>query len=124
MKSPARRRALHYGLAAGGAALIGALATRAAAQAPREIEMTARRFNYVPNEIALKVNEKVVLLIRSIDFVHGFNVPDLGLRVDLVPGKITRVELQPRKIGVLDFVCDNFCGDQHEEMHGRFMVSA
>ncbi|MGL4576300.1 MAG: cupredoxin domain-containing protein [Burkholderiaceae bacterium] len=124
MKSPARRRALQYGLTAGGAALASALASRVIAQAPREIEMTARRFSYVPNEIALKVNEKVVLLIRSIDFVHGFNVPDLALRVDLVPGKITRVELQPRQAGVLDFVCDNFCGAEHEEMHGRFVVSA
>jgi cytochrome c oxidase subunit 2 len=25
---------------------------------------------------------------------------------------------------VIDFVCDNFCGDGHEAMHGRFVVSA
>jgi heme/copper-type cytochrome/quinol oxidase subunit 2 len=26
--------------------------------------------------------------------------------------------------GSYDFVCDNFCGDHHEEMHGRMIVEA
>ena len=62
--------------------------------------------------------------IRSLDFVHGMNIPDLGMRLDLGPGRVTRLELQPKAAGVIDFVCDNFCGDGHEEMHGRFIVSA
>jgi cytochrome c oxidase subunit II len=124
MKSPARRRALAAMVATGSAALLGALVSRAAvAQSPREIELVARRFNFTPNEIALKVNEPVVLLVTSIDFVHGFNVPDLGLRADLVPGRVTRIALQPRQAGIIEFVCDNFCGSEHEEMHGRFVVS-
>jgi cytochrome c oxidase subunit 2 len=24
---------------------------------------------------------------------------------------------------VIDFVCDNFCGEGHEDMHGRFVVT-
>ncbi len=124
MMSPVRRRVLVGALTAGGAAVVSALASRTvAAQSPREIKLTARRFNFTPSDIALKVNEPVVLLISSMDFVHGFNVPDLGVRADLVPGRITRIELQPKKAGTLDFVCDNFCGDSHEEMHGRFVVS-
>jgi cytochrome c oxidase subunit 2 len=86
--------------------------------------MTARRFVYEPNEIALKAGERVVVAIRSLDFVHGMNIPDLGMRLDLMPGRVTRLELQPKAPGVIDFVCDNFCGDGHEEMHGRFVVSA
>jgi cytochrome c oxidase subunit II len=112
-------------LATGGVTLFGVLASRTVmAQTPREIDMVARRFNFTPNDIPLKINERVVLLIRSVDFVHGFNVPDLGIRADLVPGRITRVELKPLKAGKLEFVCDNFCGSEHEEMHGQFLVSA
>jgi cytochrome c oxidase subunit 2 len=91
---------------------------------PRVIEMTAHRFAYEPNEIALRAGERVVVAIRSLDFVHGMNIPDLGMRLDLVPGRVTRLELQPKAPGTIDFVCDNFCGDGHEEMHGRFVVSA
>ncbi len=123
--SVGRRRALAGALCVGGAGLIGALTSRhALGQAPREIEIEARRFKFTPNEIPLKAGERVVLAIRSLDFVHGFNVPDLGVRVDLIPGRVTRLEIIPKKAGALDFLCDNFCGDDHEQMHGRFIVSA
>ncbi len=113
-----------FGFVAGGAALIGApLASIAARKAPRSIEIVARRFNFTPNEIALKAGEHVVLLISSIDFIHGFNIPALGMRADLVPGRLTRIELPAQKAGTIDFLCDNFCGGGHEEMNGRFIVS-
>ncbi|HSB22934.1 MAG TPA: cupredoxin domain-containing protein [Burkholderiaceae bacterium] len=92
--------------------------------APRVIQMVARRFVYEPNEIELKVGERVVIEIKSLDFVHGMNIPDLKQRLDLVPGRITRLELQPQAAGEIEFVCDNFCGDGHETMHGRFVVRA
>jgi cytochrome c oxidase subunit 2 len=96
----------------------------AAAQAPREIELTAQRFRFTPGVITMKVGEPVLLLIRSLDFMHGFHVPELGLRADLVPGRVTRVSITPKTAGRLDFVCDNFCGDHHEEMNGHFTVVA
>ena len=118
-----RRRLLQGVVAAAGAMLLRAGVAQDAAE-PRVIELTAQRFTYIPNEIALKVGERVVIAIRSIDFVHGMNLPDLHMRLDLVPGRITKLELQPKTPGMIDFVCDNFCGDGHEEMHGRFVVSA
>ena len=121
--STSRRRILQGVVATAGAALVGAGVAQDAA-APRVIELTARRFNYTPNEIALKAGERVVIAIQSIDFVHGMNLPDLHMRLDLVPGRITKLELHPKTPGVIDFVCDNFCGDGHEEMHGRFVVIA
>jgi cytochrome c oxidase subunit 2 len=125
MRSPARRRAIVGALATGGSVIIAGLVSRSvSAQSPREIEIVARRFNFAPSDISLKVGVPVVLAIRSLDFVHGFNIPDLGVRADLVPGRITRVEIKPLKIGKLEFVCDNFCGDAHEDMHGQFMVTA
>jgi cytochrome c oxidase subunit 2 len=123
VRNASRRRILQGVVATAGAALIRAGVAQDAA-APRVIELTARRITYTPNEIALKVGERVVIAIRSIDFVHGMNLPDLHMRLDLVPGRITKLELQPKTPGVIDFVCDNFCGDGHEEMHGRFVVSA
>ena len=117
------KRVLLQGLLAGaGAALVRASAAQPAE--PRVIEVVARRFVYEPNEIVLKAGERVIIAIRSLDFVHGMNIPDLNKRLDLVPGTITRLALQPLTAGEIEFVCDNFCGEGHETMHGRFVVRA
>ena len=107
---------------AGSALTAGGIAGWAQAQAPRQISLVAKRFAFTPNEIPIKVGERVVLLLESLDYEHGFSVPDLRLRADFVPGRVTRLELQATKAGTLDFLCDNFCGDDHEDMHGRFIV--
>jgi cytochrome c oxidase subunit 2 len=121
MKAEGRRKAL----LAGAAMLAGGCLGRALAlDEPRVIELVARRFVYEPNEITLKVGEPVVIAVKALDFMHGMNIPDLGKRFDLMPGKVIRVELQPKEPGVIEFLCDNFCGEGHEEMHGRFVVRA
>lgn len=118
----ARRRLVLGGALAAGTAFLQRQSAHAAG--PRIIPLTARRFAYEPGEIPLKVGERVVVEITSVDFVHGMNIAALGRRYDLAPGRVTRVELQPTEAGVIDFVCDNFCGEGHEEMHGRFVVTA
>lgn len=96
----------------------------ARSQPVREIEVVARRFRFEPDEIALKAGERVIIAVRSLDFIHGMNIPALKMRHDLLPSQVTRIELPPLAPGVVDFLCDNFCGDGHETMHGRFIVSA
>ena len=88
----------------------------------RIIQIVAQRFSYTPNEIVLKTGEPVQLQIKSLDFVHGFNIPDLHIRADLPPGRITTINLTPKKSGTYDFLCDNFCGAGHENMNGKIIV--
>jgi cytochrome c oxidase subunit 2 len=99
-------------------------ATDPPADGVREIAIEARRFFYAPNRIAVKLGEQVIVAITAIDFVHGFNVPDLHVRADLIPGRIVRVKLRFDQPGTVDFLCDNFCGDGHEGMSGKFIVTA
>lgn len=87
------------------------------------IKIIAQRFHYTPSEITLKRGKPVVLEFTSLDFIHGFSIPDLKLRADLPPGKVTRVRLTPEKTGSYDFLCDNFCGTGHEDMHGKIVVT-
>lgn len=88
----------------------------------RVIKIVAQRFSFKPNEIILKKGEKVRLEFTSLDFVHGFNVPDLNIRSNLPPGQVTTIHLTPLMAGTYDFICDNFCGAGHEEMGGRIIV--
>jgi cytochrome c oxidase subunit 2 len=115
-----RRRWLKSATLLAAAPLIGA----AIAQDKPVVKIIAQRFHYTPAEIPLKAGEEYVVEITSLDFVHGFNLPDLKLRLDLVPGRVNRTTVKFDKPGTYDFLCDNFCGDGHEEMNGRFVVKA
>jgi cytochrome c oxidase subunit 2 len=103
---------------------LASVAARALSQAtPRTIDITARRFNYSPNQIALKVGEPVVLRFSAIDFTHGFSLPEFNMRADLIEGKQTTIALIPTKAGRFAFLCDNFCGTGHEQMEGVLIVT-
>ena len=107
---------------------IGALLQRGAIGAgnvkvkERLIKIQAKKFKYTPNKIILKTGQPVVLEFTSVDFIHGFNIPDLNIRADLPPGQLTKVRFTPDKAGEYDFLCDNFCGTGHEEMSGKIIV--
>ncbi|HKB81816.1 MAG TPA: cupredoxin domain-containing protein [Burkholderiales bacterium] len=87
------------------------------------IDVVAQRFHFTPNEIVLRSGQPAVLAITSLDFVHGFKVPELGIRTDLIPGRVTRVNIKALAPGRYDFLCDNFCGGGHEEMNGTIVVA-
>lgn len=89
----------------------------------RIIKIQAKKFAYTPNQIVLKKGKPVVLEFTSVDFMHGFNIPDMKIRADLPPGQITQVKLTPDKVGDYAFLCDNFCGSGHEEMNGKITVT-
>lgn len=86
------------------------------------VKVVVQRFVFTPTEIVLRAGQPTVLEFQSLDFTHGFNIPDLKIRADLPPGQITRVHLTPLKPGVYDFLCDNFCGAGHEQMNGKIIV--
>jgi cytochrome c oxidase subunit II len=86
------------------------------------VQISAHKFVYAPNEVHLKLGEPVILEIASTDVDHGFNIPALNLRADLLPGQVARVRLIPQKAGRFEFYCDNFCGLDHENMNGTIVV--
>jgi cytochrome c oxidase subunit 2 len=91
-------------------------------QSEQTIKVTAQKFEYTPKEITLKKGVPVVLELTSLDVHHGFNCPDLGIRADIYPGKITKVRIVPDKTGSFPFHCDYYCGEGHEDMEGMIIV--
>jgi cytochrome c oxidase subunit 2 len=94
------------------------------AQEPRVIPIVARKFEFQPAEVELKLGEAVVFELTTADVHMGFDAPALGLHADIVPGKTERVPFTPGKAGEFEFVCDVFCGSGHEEMSGVIKVLA
>jgi cytochrome c oxidase subunit 2 len=101
-----------------------AAAFSAAADAPDEahVSILAMKFDFTPETVTLKKGRPVVLEITSLDRIHGFAIPELGLRADVLPTETLLVRLVPERAGRFTFRCDNFCGDGHEEMEGAIVV--
>src|SRR5215468_4394154 len=116
------KRRVMLALLIGGAT--GAAVRLWAAEQPVEIKISAKKFEYHPNKVTTKVGQPIVLVLTSQDRIHGFKMPDFGLRTDIVPGQETRVSLTPDKAGSFTFFCDVFCGDGHEDMDGTLVVEA
>ena len=126
MMATTRRDWIERALALAALPVLAISGRRALAQAdePQLVKLVAQRFRYTPSEFRVKAGWPVVLEFTALDFVHGFNMPDLKLRADLPPGTVTRLRFTVDKPGIYDFQCDNFCGDGHEQMHGRMVVQA
>ena len=98
------------------------LASAPQPQAERVIQITAKKFDFTPASIELKVGVPVVLELRSADRKHGFTVPDLKVDTQIEAGDVTRVRIVPDKPGTFEFHCSVFCGGGHEEMTGQIVV--
>ena len=94
-----------------------------AAEKEQVIQVTAKRFEYSPKDITVKKGVPVILEFTSLDRLHGFTCPGLGIRTDIQPGKVNRLQFTPDKTGTFPFHCDNFCGSGHEGMQGTLTVT-
>ena len=95
-----------------------------AAEQDGEVRISAKKFEFHPAEVRLKLGRQAILVLTSEDRIHGFKVPDLGLRTEIVPGHETRLAVTPDKVGRFTFFCDVFCGEGHDDMEGAFVVEA
>jgi cytochrome c oxidase subunit 2 len=86
------------------------------------VAITAQQWSFSPNTIPLQRGVAVDLEITSNDVHHGFNLPDLDVRADVVPGKTATVRIKPEKAGTFLFHCDYYCGSGHEGMNGQIIV--
>jgi cytochrome c oxidase subunit 2 len=68
------------------------------------------------NEIYLPVNEPVAFELESRDVIHSFWIPPLGGKMDMIPGRTTRLVLTPTRTGIFRGVCAEYCGTSHALM--------
>src|SRR5713101_2303138 len=93
-----------------------------AAEKPRVVTITAKRFEFSPSQITLKKGETVKLLLHSEDVTHGFFMRALGIDTDITPGETTELTLTPQTAGKFTTICDHFCGAGHGNMKMTIVV--
>ena len=99
--------------------------THSSAQAdePRVIEITARRFAFEPAEIVATVGERLQLVVRSADGVHGLEIKKLKIKKE-VPrgGESVIIDFVAHTEGTFPILCSEYCGKDHTDMKGMLIV--
>ncbi len=83
---------------------------------PRVVTISAKRFEFTPNQITLKRGEPVTLRVSAEDRDHGFYQKELKLDLDLTPAHASEVTITPETTGRFVAICDHFCGSGHGNM--------
>jgi cytochrome c oxidase subunit 2 len=73
-------------------------------------------------DLHLQINKPVKFLLRSLDVLHNFYVPQFRGKMDMVPGLVTFYWLTPTRTGDFEVLCAEFCGTGHYAMRGRVFV--
>lgn len=68
------------------------------------------------NEIHIPVRTRVNAITTTADVIHSFWVPRLARKIDMTPGRVTRVLLYASQTGSYRGQCAEFCGVQHAHM--------
>ena len=76
------------------------------------------------SELHIPMGKPIKVLLRSIDVLHDFYVPEFRAKMDMVPGAITYFWFTPTRTGTFDILCFELCGVGHHAMRGQVVVES
>jgi cytochrome c oxidase subunit 2 len=92
---------------------------------PRVIEVVAKRFTWEPAEIQVAVGERVRLVLRTADGLHGIELKKFKISKEIPRGnRPVTVDFTADEAGRFPFLCSEYCGDGHDDMKGVLVVVA
>ena len=103
----------------------GAVSSTLGQDEPRTIEVVAKRFEFEPARIEVTEGERIKLVVRSGDGVHGVQIKKFKVEKKVPRGgdPIT-IEFVASTVGEFPILCSEYCGDGHEDMKGMLVVAA
>jgi len=74
------------------------------------------------DELRVPVGAPVLLQLAATDVIHSFSLPNFRTKMDAIPGNVTRLWFQAKKVGRYEIVCQQHCGLNHYKMRGHLIV--
>lgn len=74
------------------------------------------------DNLHLPANKPIKVLLRSLDVLHDFYVPQFRAKMDMVPGAVTYFWFTPTRTGTFDILCFELCGVGHHAMRSQVVV--
>jgi cytochrome c oxidase subunit II len=76
------------------------------------------------NEIHMTAGQRYLFQFESADVIHDFWVPQLGRKIDMIPGHPNQMFLQADQVGTYSGTCAEYCGAEHAWMRILVLVQS
>jgi len=84
------------------------------------------RYPHVPNPVSgdmhVPVNTPITVHVTSRDVIHGFWIPEVRIKQDMVPGLVNTVRFTPTQVGTYRIECTMYCGVNHSLMNSHIVI--
>jgi len=74
------------------------------------------------NDLRVPANKKVLFQLSSKDVIHSLYFPNARIKVDAMPGRISRMWYELKVPGLYDIACAEMCGTYHYRMQAKLTV--
>ena len=72
--------------------------------------------------LVIPVDTNTNFEVTSVDVIHSFWIPEMGVKVDANPGAITATNVTPHTVGTFNVRCAELCGILHAAMETQVQV--
>lgn len=96
-----------------------------------EIDVVANQFSWrftypdgttSMNELRVRAGDAVRLNLSSSDVIHSLFIPDMGIKIDAMPGVANHAWFRPLEAGTYPAYCVEYCGVGHAVMEASVVV--
>nr|UYX57791.1 cytochrome c oxidase subunit 2 [Austrodecus sp. JZ-2022] len=70
----------------------------------------------VDNRMIIPMNNTIRIITTSMDVIHSWTIPSLGVKMDSIPGRINQSMFNSSRPGIYVGQCSEICGSNHSFM--------
>lgn len=86
------------------------------------ITVVMKKYSIEPALIRVKSGKNIELEVTTSDVQHGFDVPELGIKEPVQPGRTTSISFVAPAKGEYKVTCGVICGPHHDDMVAKLVV--
>nr|AEM66744.1 cytochrome c oxidase subunit II [Mecinus cf. janthinus JJ-2011] len=70
----------------------------------------------VDNRMVIPFNTQIRIIVTSIDVIHSWTIPSLGIKIDATPGRLNQANFNINRTSLFFGQCSEICGANHSFM--------
>ena len=87
-----------------------------------QLSLVAQTYSFNPSEVVLPRGAEVTFYATSRDVIHGYQIENTNINVELIPGEIATFKYTFNDLGTYRVSCNEYCGIGHQNMLGQIRV--